>query len=209
MKPKQYSQGWVEFYKLKLFITQNVLIPRSETELLVDEVIKLKPMSVLDIGTGSGCIAIALAKNLADTQILAADISKKALDIAVKNAKLHGVLGQISFMQGDLLEYTNYVDLIVANLPYIPTNRIKYLDSSVKDFEPIIALDGGFDGFEIYRKLFNQIEEKKLSPKYLIAEIDDWQGELARLEILKRFPKAQVKIKLDLSKNSRILFVKF
>lgn len=236
-KPKQYIQGWVEFYKLKFKVTPNVLIPRPETELLVDEVIRFladhpfgseaqgrrpeRPKKVegshsptiLDVGTGSGNIAISVAKNNQDVQIIATDISSQALKVAKQNAKLHGVQDRIQFLKSDLLKnpiihntlYT--ILIIVANLPYIPSNRIPYLDSSVKDFEPHIALNGGEDGFNLYRKLFTQIKEKGLKPKLILGEIDYTHGELAYSEAQKTFPTSKIEVKTDLAHKQRILLI--
>ncbi len=161
----------------------------------------------LDLGCGSGCIAIAIAKNLPNTKIIASEISEKALNLAKQNAKFHQV--KIEFILSDLLEHiAESVDVIVTNLPYIPTERIPYLDSSVKDFEPLIALDGGEDGFELYRKLFDQIREKGWKIKLLIGEIDYTHGELAVNEALKYFPDAQVEVKTDLAAKQRILLLR-
>lgn len=204
-KPSQYIKGWVEFYKLKFKVTADVLIPRPETELLVDEILRLKPKSVLDVGTGTGNIAVSIAKNLPDSKVTATDISKKALNLARQNAKFHRV--NIKFILSDLLETIfEPVDIIVTNLPYIPTDRIPYLDSSVKDFEPHIALDGGEDGFELYRKLFSQL--KKRVWKILIGEIDYTHGELAVNEALKYFPNARAEVKTDLAAKQRILLLR-
>ena len=212
-KPKQYLQGWVEFYKLKFKVTPDVLIPRPETELLVDEVLKFakdQVLTILDLGTGSGNIAISLACNLkgCSVKIIAIDVSEKALKVARQNAKLHGVEKQIIFVESDLLaRITSQPDIIVTNLPYIPSSRIPYLDSSVKDFEPLVALDGGEDGFDLYRKLFAQISQqpRRLQPKLIVGEIDYTHGELAAGEVLKYFPDARVEVKTDLAKNIRIL----
>lgn len=207
-RPYQYIKGWVEFYKLKFKVTPDVLIPRPETELLVDEILKIKPNSVLDLGTGSGCIAISVAKNLPGVKIIASEISHQALEIAKQNAKFHQV--NIEFVLSDLLEnISQQIDVIVTNLPYIPSSRIPYLDSSVKDFEPHIALDGGKDGFELYRKLFKQVNQLKLKPKLIIGEIDYTHGELAVNEALKYFPNTQVEVKTDLAKKQRILKILF
>lgn len=214
MKPKQYQQGWTEFYKLKFYLTPDVLIPRPETELLVDEVISLTKVSknsliVLDLGTGSGNVAISIAKNISKIKIFATDISEKALKVAQKNAKFHRAERRIIFLQSDLLKEINRApDIIVTNLPYIPSNRLPFLDASVIDFEPRIALDGGSSGFELYRQLFYQMKQKNIFPKYLIAEIDYTHGDNLS-EIQRYFPNAQVEIKTDLAHKQRILKISF
>jgi len=232
-KPYQYAKGWVEFYKLKFKVTPDVLIPRPETELLVDCVVDFlnsitsQPVNeqtsirVLDIGTGSGNIAISLAKNLrlhpkgVKVKIIATDISQKTLKVARQNARLHEVEDEIGFVKSNLLSNVPRSwdsCVIVTNLPYIPSERIPYLDSSVKDFEPLIALDGGEDGFALYRKLFSQIstmQPRGLKPKLLVGEIDYTHGELAAAEALKYFPKAQAEVKTDLAYKQRILKITF
>lgn len=218
MGPKQYQQGYTEFYKLKFYLTPDVLIPRPETELLVDEVLQLSinsdQLTVIDIGTGSGCIAISIAKNLPNAKIIATDVSAKALEVARKNAKFHKVEDQIIFLQGNLLSWlhtrgVNLPDVIVTNLPYIPTARLLYIDPMVVDFEPKVALDGGIDGFGLYRLLFAQMKEKNLVPKLFLGEIDYTQAELAVQEVLRFFPKSQPEVKLDLAKKQRILKISF
>ena len=229
-EPKQYVQGWVEFYKLRFKVTPDVLIPRPESELLVDEVINFviasgakQSFTILDVGTGSGNLAISIAKNLHKVKVFATDISEDALKVAKENAKLNKVENKIFFIQSDLL--TTFMhqngkllpEVIVANLPYIPRARISYLDPAVKDFEPIIALDGGSDGFELYRRLFQQIcqiYQDVYSPHLgklclIVCEIDYTHGELAIQEALKYFPKARVEVKTDLAKKQRILIIKF
>lgn len=232
-KPEAYQKGWREFYKLRFKVTPDVLIPRPETELLVDYVLNFikqqqttnnEPITILDMGTGSGNIAISLAKNLKEhltsgvrvevrVEVIASDISKKALKVAKQNAKLHEVKEKIIFIQSNLLKNINQVpDIIVTNLPYIPTERIPHLDSSVKDFEPLIALDGGEDGFELYRKLFQQLSLtprrcKPKLPELIIGEIDYTHGELAVAEAQKYFPKAEVEVKTDLAHKQRILLI--
>lgn len=212
-KPPQYTQGWCEFYKLKFFLTPDVLIPRPETELLVDEVIKIsnhnQNLIIVDLGTGSGNIAISIAKNLPNVKIFATDISEKALEVAKKNAKFHKVEDRIIFLESDLLKEVNKApDILVTNLPYIPSGRLPFLDSSVIDFEPKIALDGGSSGFELYRQLFYQMKQKNIFPKYLIAEIDYTHGDYLK-EVQSYFPNAKVEIKLDLTQKQRILKITF
>jgi|SRR3989344_423934 len=211
-KPEQYIQGWVEFYKLKFKVTEDVLIPRPETELLVDAVLDFiknnSSATILDIGTGAGNISISVAKNAPNVKIIATDISQKALEVAKQNARLHGVEDKIEFVVSDLLNAPlKNPDVIVTNLPYIPSARIPYLDSSVKDFEPKVALDGGFDGFELYRKLFEQINQKNLKPKLIIGEIDYTHGQLAVDESSKFFPEARMEVKTDLTHKQRILII--
>lgn len=215
--PDAYLKGWVEFYKLKFKVTADVLIPRPETELLVDEALSFckqptthhTQYTILDIGTGSGNIAISIAKN-SKAKIFATDISEEALKVARENAKKHRVEKRIFFMVSDLLSNIQAgakIDVIVSNLPYIPTGRIPFLDPSVKDFEPRVALDGGYDGFETYRKLFSQIKEKNLHPKLIVCEIDYTQGEIALNEARKFFPDSLAEVKTDLAKKQRILLI--
>lgn len=209
-KPKQYQQGWTEFYKLKFFLTPDSLIPRPETELLVDEILKIKPDTLLDLGTGSGNIAIAVAKNLPDTMILATDVSEKALEVARKNALFHKVEDRIFFEARDLLEGMQKApDIIVTNLPYIPTARLLYIDPMVTEWEPKVALDGGEDGFGLYRKLFAQIAEKKLFPKYIIGEIDYTHADFVLEESRRFFPNAEVEVRHDLAKKQRYFVIRF
>lgn len=248
--PDAYQKGWVEFYKLRFKVSPDVLIPRPETELLVDDVLNFlkdshvaeapqndnKVITILDLGTGSGAIAISVAKNLTSgvrVNIIASDISTKALKVARQNAKLHNVEDKITFIQSDLLnnchpeldsgskkipkqvlhDSQEMYDIIVTNLPYIPTERIDYLDSSVKDFEPRVALDGGEDGFELYRKLFQQLStlgvELDWHPRLIAGEIDYTHGDLAISEAKKYFPDAKVEIKNDLAHKQRILKISF
>lgn len=220
-KPSQYSKGWVEFYKLKFKVNPDVLIPRPETELLVDEVLKFvsqlqttsyKLPAILDIGTGAGNIAVAVANNLpsqSKAKIIASDISQKAIAVARQNAKLNSVDNKIEFTQSNLIENVlTEPDVIVTNLPYIPSARIPYLDSSVKDYEPHLALNGGDDGFGLYRKLFIQIKEKGWQPRLIIGEIDYTHGELAANEAQKYFPEALIEIRKDLAHLQRILLIR-
>ncbi len=223
--PIQYQRGWVEFYKLKFKVTPKVLIPRPETELLVDEIIKYASnvsnkkngITILDIGTGSGNIAISLAKNLdypGNIEIIASDRSSSALNIAKQNAEFHNLLHKIEFVKSDLLKNVKIYSqnpnsklLIVTNLPYIPSYRIPYLDSSVKDFEPHIALDGGDDGFDLYRNLFSQIKKGEYNFDLLVGEIDYTQSEIALAEANIFFPKFKSSILTDLNHKQRILLV--
>lgn len=233
--PIQYQKGWTEFFKLKFKLTQDVLIPRPETELLVEEIINFvdcestiddrsatndQRLTIADIGTGSGCIAISLAKKLPKHKIIAIDHSSKALEVAKKNAKFHRVENRVMFLENDLLTGVKVMpDIIAANLPYIPTFKLMYLDPLVREFEPKMALDGGSDGLDLYRRLFQQIKDlspsvqddnkQKGTPRLIICEIDEDQGQNIKYEAQKYFPNANIEIKKDLAKKDRFIIVGF
>lgn len=220
-EPIQYILGKTEFMGFEFKVTPDVFIPRPETEILVEEVINQvarsqghKVTRLLDIGTGSGCIAISLAKLLSDIEITATDISEKALEIAKSNALMNNVFGRIKFIQSDLftregLQDACY-DIIVSNPPYIPSEEIDKLQPEIK-YEPRIALDGGIDGLDFYRRLissylrylkrsglliieigFNQKEVlKNIFQKYadfeIIEVVKDYNG-LERVMIVQKMP---------------------
>jgi release factor glutamine methyltransferase len=154
-EPLQHILGTQEFFGLEFEVTPDVLIPRHDTETLVTEALLHMPgaQSVLDIGTGSGCIAVALAKQLPHAKVAAIDISAAALEVARRNADRNGVT--IEFLAGSLLEPVagRRFDLIVSNPPYIPSADIALLEPEVRDHEPLGALDGGRDGLDAYRPL--------------------------------------------------------
>ena len=173
-EPWEYISGEAEFRSYKFNVNSNVLIPRVETEQIVDIAKEnLKGIkNIVDIGTGSGCIAISLAKELNNNiSIYAIDISKNALDVARDNAKLNNVEEKIIFKQNNLLKGMEFESptLYIANLPYIPTDMYNTLDSSVHDFEPKLALEAGKDGLKYYRTLFVQIPKGN---NLLIVEIE-------------------------------------
>lgn len=165
-----------EFMKLDFFVDENVLIPRQDTEILVEEVIeiakKINAKKILDLCTGSGAIAISLAKYLPNTQVTALDISSKALEVAKLNAKTNNVESQITFVESNLLENLpkEKYDIIVSNPPYIKQDIIKELDREVQK-EPHIALDGGKDGLDFYRKIIDSGYEYLKYGGYLCLEI--------------------------------------
>lgn len=209
--PLPYVLGEWEFFNLSLTIGPDALIPRPETEGLVERALvwlKNNPgrRSCLEIGTGSGCIAIALAKNLSGLQITASDISRQALEIARGNAQLHGVEDQIVFLESDLLEgIKGDFDLLVANLPYIPTDKL--LNLKVFRFEPRLALDGGPDGLSLITNLLESAG-KILKPRaVLLLELDEDHGQLARELALDYYPRAEVRIEQDLSGLDRYMII--
>lgn len=168
-EPIQYILGKTEFMGLEFKVTPDVLIPRPETEILAETVIKyadrLSPCSILELGTGSGCIAVSLAKYLPGLKITATDVSRKALTVARYNAKLNKVGRKINFLKGDLFKvfpahYGAGYEVCVSNPPYIASSEIKRLQPEVQ-FEPEVALNGGSDGIYFYKNII------KSSPKYL------------------------------------------
>ncbi len=167
-EPLSRIEGIREFHGLEFIVTPDTLDPRPETEILVDRALKLfhgkHPAKVLDMGTGTGCIIITLLKAWPETQGLATDISPGALETAKKNARQHGVAGRLSFKQADWGEgITGPFDLILSNPPYIRHSDIESLQKEVRNHDPILALSGGFDGLEAYKKIFSTLP-KLLSP---------------------------------------------
>lgn len=178
-EPVAYLTGRKEFMSLDFKVRPCVLIPRPETELLVETALGLLSPSplVIDVGTGSGAIAVSLASFLPDSIVYATDCSGEALEVARDNAVRHGVDSRLRFYQGDLLEPlvgiipAGGVDLITANLPYIPSGDLAGLPECVRQFEPGLALDGGFDGLEIYRRLIPEAAKLLKNGGLLLMEI--------------------------------------
>src|SRR3989338_1370112 len=191
-QPIQYQNESVEFFGRTFFTDPRALIPRFETEFLVSKTIAWcnqtdtqRAWSIVDIGTGSGIIAISLALELPMTTINAIDISASALTLAGENALRHNVVDKVHFRQGNLLSgFNGQADIIVANLPYLPTSRISQLDASVRDFEPHQALDGGADGLELYRPLLCVFEIDDGQESSILGEIGNWLPD-AKVGILK------------------------
>ncbi|MBX4190236.1 peptide chain release factor N(5)-glutamine methyltransferase [Candidatus Parcubacteria bacterium] len=212
-QPIQYQKGNAEFFGRVFDTDPRALIPRFETEFLVSktiEWIRSKPQkewSIIDVGTGSGIIAISLALELPEAKITAIDKSKEALALARENALRHHVNNRINFIEADLLDGFSSADIILANLPYLPTKRISKLDPSVRDFEPHQALDGGEDGLEIYRRLFQQISSLNPLPKLCVFEFDDGQEETAQAVISHWLPGVRTKILKDSSCFSRYIIL--
>lgn len=170
--PLQYITGEQQFMGLDFKVNSNVLIPRQDTEILVEEALKVcrLGMQVLDLCTGSGCIMISVMKNVPDITGYGVDISKQALLVAKENGRLNGV--QVNWERSDLFEnITETFDMIISNPPYIPTKVIDSLMPEVRDFEPVEALDGMGDGLYFYRKIVQQCSEYLNPHGYLYLEI--------------------------------------
>lgn len=188
-EPLQYIIGYQEFWSSKFKVDKGVMIPRPETEILVEEALNVFPqatsstptVNILELGTGSGAISISLAKELRAGTIIATDISYAALKIARENAKLQGVEKQATFLQGSLFspvkEREGFFDLVISNPPYIRREDIEYLQPEVRDFEPRIALDGGEEGLKFYRQILPQVGKYLVRGGWLMLEVGKGQFE--------------------------------
>lgn len=209
--PLPYVLEYWEFYRLRFRITPDVLIPRPETELLVDQAIEWLQAHpsrrfCADIGTGSGCIAISVAHHIPDTHFIANDLSIDSIKVAKINAKKHNVNRQISFYQGHLLQaLEGRFDLFLANLPYVPTPKLKKLD--VYGREPTRALDGGLKGLKYISALLSSAPYKLKEGGMILLEIDESQGQEARQLGEHAFPHAAVSVHQDLAGQDRMLII--
>jgi protein-(glutamine-N5) methyltransferase, release factor-specific len=202
--PLQYITGYQEFMGLEFKVSPDVLIPRQDTELLAEEVLKCcKGKTVLDMCTGSGCIIISAAKLGEPLNAAGADISEEALKIAAQNAAIHGV--EIELIKSDMFEQVSgSYDIIVSNPPYIRTRQIKELMPEVKNHEPFIALDGKEDGLYFYRCVIAALKEHLNSKGSILFEIGYDQGEAVK-ELLYRTDFTDIVIKKDLSGLDRVV----
>ena len=209
-EPIEHITHQKEFMKLDFYVDENVLIPRQDTEVLVEEVIKIaqniRAKKILDLCTGSGAIAVSLAKYLENTQITALDISRKALDVAIANAKNNHVQEKITFVESNLfqdLRQEKY-DIIVSNPPYIRRKEIETLDKEVRK-EPKIALDGGEDGLDFYREIINKGYEYLKYGGYICLEIGYDQKEEVMQIIKDKKQYTETYCKKDLYDNDRVI----
>ena len=213
-EPLSYIIGTREFYSISLSVNPDVLIPRQETEILVDTIIyflnenQLERPRIVDVGTGSGAIAIALATNLPTARINAIDISEKALKVARANIDKYGLTDRIALHLGDTLESIdeNNLDVIVSNPPYIPTADIRFLQKEILS-EPNVALDGGEDGLDVIRGLLKQSTIKLSSKGILVFEVGSEQSLAAAKLAEQSFPGRPVSLLQDLSRNPRAVLV--
>ena len=210
-QPLAYVLGQWEFYGLDFIVTPDTLIPRPETELLVEQALswshtRTKRLRAVDIGTGSGCIAISLALTASNAHVLGCDISLTALQVAKANANRHRVSGKVEFVQCDLLPPVKLqFDLICANLPYIPTETLHSL--KVYQKEPALALDGGEDGLGQIRRLLNEAETMLAPGGLLLLEIETSSSAAVHSLAREAFPKADVHVLPDLAGRDRLISI--
>ncbi|PIQ77788.1 protein-(glutamine-N5) methyltransferase, release factor-specific [Candidatus Peregrinibacteria bacterium CG11_big_fil_rev_8_21_14_0_20_46_8] len=212
-EPLAYLLGFKEFYGLPLHVDRRVLIPRPETELLVDIARELaagmSAPKLCDVGTGSGCIAVALAKHLPHVRIIASDISDDALLVARKNVHLHGVVENVELVQSDLLEQfrEHPFDGVVANLPYIGRLEHHLVGKDVMEYEPNVALFGGDEGTELIEKLFLHIAQLRHMPQWCIGEMGFLQKEKVEKIVRRYLPHAVINFKQDLAGLDRVFII--
>ncbi|MCD4803631.1 MAG: peptide chain release factor N(5)-glutamine methyltransferase [Anaerolineales bacterium] len=209
--PLPYILGAWEFYQLSFHLTADVLIPRPETEGLIEKALKWLQdhpgrRTCLDLGTGSGCIAVTLAAKIPDLKLLATDRSYPATLVARKNAQNHKIDERINFLTCDLLTgFRTTVDLLIANLPYIPTEKLKSL--RVYNTEPRLALDGGADGLASIRDVLEKAPGIMNPGGLILLEIDESKGDEAQKLTQSIFPRAEIKLEKDLSGMDRYLSI--
>ena len=210
-EPLAYILGYREFYGLKILVRPGVMIPRPETELLIDQALLLSremgerggPV-IAEPGTGSGAISIVLATHLPTARIYATDISLEALRVARMNVNKFKVGDRVTLLEGDLLEpVPEPPSMIVANLPYIPSDRIHTLQPEIR-WEPREALDGGRDGLDVIKRLLQQAQSKLRLGGGMLLEIDCIQGEALKEMAQEMFPGAESRVEKDLAGLDRV-----
>jgi len=215
-EPLAYVIGKTQFYGLDLKISADCMIPRPETELLVERAIEFLrardgAQLVCDLCTGSGCIAVAIASNFEQSRIIATDISDEALKTAAENVEMYGLKERIELLCGDLfepiikqLDSANF-DLIVCNPPYVTAQEYESLEKNVKDYEPRVALYAGADGLDVYRRIAERVGEFLRPGGGLMLEIGYAQGPAVRSLLEKTGHFGEIKIEKDFSDNDRVV----
>ncbi|HJX13433.1 MAG TPA: peptide chain release factor N(5)-glutamine methyltransferase [Dehalococcoidales bacterium] len=207
-EPLAYITGHREFYGLDFFVDPRVLIPRPETELLVEKALGLAGRrtinTIADIGTGCGAIAVSLAVNLPGAVIYAADVSAPALEVAAANCRKHGVADRVTLLLGDLLEpLPTPVDLIIANLPYVRETEL--IPGGPLRFEPEVALHGGSDGLDRIGELCRHGSERLSPGGCLLLEIGQGQSGAVTSLLRREFPSGEVAVECDLAGIERVV----
>jgi len=218
-EPVAYLIGKTEFYSLELDISNDCLIPRPETELLVQRAIEFLrtrhgTQFVCDLCTGSGCVAVAIAKNVPEARVIATDISAAALEVAARNVDKHRLVERITLLQGDLFEPlvkpldVEQFDLIVCNPPYVSAAEYEMLDKNVKEYEPKIALFAGDDGLDVYRRIIEKADQFLKPEAVLMLEIGYAQGPAVKELLEQTEAFAEITIEKDVHDNDRIVIAK-
>ena len=211
-EPLAYIVGHCQFYGHDFHLTRHTFIPRPETEFLVEEAVNFarrhhpeNQLTLADIGTGSGAVAISLALALPEARIYATEIDTQALKTARINCRQHGVSRRVILLQGDLLEpLPGPVNVIIANLPYVKNNELEKLDPEIANFEPRIALAGGEDGLDIVRRLLTQVQGRLHPDGCLLLEIGYTQSKAVNSLLVRHLPGADIKMIADLAGIDRV-----
>ncbi len=210
-EPIAYITGHKEFFGLEFRVNANTLIPRPETELLVEKALELAGShtspTIADVGTGCGAIAIALAVHLPQAEVYAVDISAAALEVAALNCERHQVTGRVHLLQGDLLQPITGLDFILANLPYVSDRQMQGLSDEVRLFEPARALSGGPDGLRQISRLLAQARDKLHPGGAILLEISTEQRTDVAALAGRHLPGANVKVLPDLSGHDRAIVI--
>lgn len=214
-EPVAYLVGNREFFGLDFYVDQNVLVPRPDTETLVMELVdaaqKEASPSVLDLCTGSGCIAIAAASNCPHASFLATDISGAALAIAQKNAESNGLSQKIQFLKSDFFEgipNDSEFDIIASNPPYIPDAEIESLEADVRQHEPRLALAGGVDGLDYYRRIIQEADSYLKEEGVLLLEFSPEQESALRKLLEASGKYTEIRVESDLAGRARVIIGK-
>ena len=213
-EPLAYILQYKEFYGINLLVNPNVLIPRPETECMVEHALFMALMGmetpqleVADVGTGTGAIAVNLALHLPAARIFAVDCADEVLDVAAYNIRAHNVADRVMLGKGDLLDpVPGPVDLILANLPYIPSERLPNLQPEVR-WEPQLALDGGPDGLDLIRRLLRQAPAKLKDHGIILLELDPEQVPAVEALAQEIYPGAELSVEKDLARRDRIFVI--
>jgi release factor glutamine methyltransferase len=215
-EPAAYIMGHREFYGLDFLVAPGVLVPRPDTETVVDEALRLLgrrspdsgPPVIADVGTGSGAIAVSLAVRLPSAVVYGTDISDRALELASSNAQRHGVAGRVRLLKGDLLSPVDQpLDLVAANMPYVMSSEIPTLEPEIRLHEPREALDGGGDGLEVIGRLLATARPHLKSNAALVLELDPRQVQRATQLARAAFPVATITTAKDFTHRPRVLTV--
>jgi release factor glutamine methyltransferase len=213
-EPYQYIIGEEEFYGLKFFVDKNVLIPRPETEILIETILESVPdgdeIKILDIGTGSGNIPISLAVSIPESKIISIDISEEAIKVAEKNRDLHDLKSRVGFIKSDILtesleKYNNTFNVIVSNPPYIDKKEVQTLQNEITKYEPEIALTDYDDGLKFYREISKKSLSLLAENGILFFEVGAEQSEDVK-KIMVDNGFQNIEIKEDLSGINRVVF---
>jgi release factor glutamine methyltransferase len=209
-EPSAYITGHREFYGLDFYVDRNVLIPRPESEFLVEKTLEIASSrnitTVVDVGTGCGAIAISLAKSFTNIMIYATDISLPALKVARRNCHQHGVVDKIEFLHGNMLEpLSGPIDLIIANLPYV--KKLEIPNSGPLSFEPALALDGGREGISMIRTLCAQAKGKLSPGGCILLEIGEGQADAVTDIVREVFATARIEVTGDYAGIERVVGV--